>query len=81
MRHYTREYGPLALHEPVVTFYAYRWVVQEIADYTTRILFHNTDPAEDEHDWAELQPYLPVRHDDIAATVRRTMAIVDLVLQ
>ncbi|MGN6697541.1 MAG: phosphotransferase enzyme family protein [Thermomicrobiales bacterium] len=81
LRHYTREYGPLALHEPVVTFYAYRWVVQEIADYTTRILFHNTDPAEDEHDWTELQPYLPVRHGDIAATVRRAMAIADLFLQ
>jgi spectinomycin phosphotransferase len=81
LRHYAREYGPLALHEPLVAFYAYRWVVQEIADYTTRILFHNTDPAQDEHDWTELQSYLPVRHGDIAAAVQRTMAVAHMVLR
>jgi spectinomycin phosphotransferase len=81
LRPYAREYGPLALHEPVVAFYAYRWVGQEIADYTTRILFRNTDSAEDEHSWTELQPYLPVRHGDITASVRRTMATANLILR
>jgi Ser/Thr protein kinase RdoA (MazF antagonist) len=81
LRPYAREYGPLALHEPVVAFYAYRWVGQEIADYTTRILFRNTDSAEDEHSWTEPQPYLPVRHGDIPASVRRTMATANLILR
>ncbi len=61
----------IRLHPEVFAFYNYRWVVQEIADYTTRILFRNVDPAEDEHAWAQLQPYLPAYHAEIAAGIRQ----------
>jgi len=55
-------------------FYAWRWVAREIADYATRILLRNRDPAEDGHAWAELAPYLPVPCDEVERAVERTTA-------
>jgi spectinomycin phosphotransferase len=66
-----RHYGPVPLHEEAFAFYHLRWVVQEIADFTTRILERNVDVAEDEHAWAELTPYLPIRWGDLEAARRR----------
>jgi hypothetical protein len=70
--------GPVRLHRLLFAFYQYRWVVQEIADYTSRILFGEPEPEEAEHAWQELQPYLPIDHDGlgsgleaITATLRR----------
>jgi len=62
LRQYITTRPGVRLHERIFAFYIWRWTVQEIADYTTRILFTNTDPGEDEHAWTELQPYLPVPH-------------------
>lgn len=65
LRHYLALRDRVRLHAPIFAFYAWRWTFQEIADYATRILFHNTDPAEDEHAWTQLQPYLPIPHDSL----------------
>ncbi len=70
LRHYEAAGDRVRLHEGLFEFYLYRWTVQEIADYTTRILFENTDPGEDRHAWEELAPYLPIRHPDIQAELR-----------
>ncbi len=70
LRHYLAAAGPVRLHEMLFEFYVYRWALQEIADYTTRILFRNTDPREDEHAWTELAPYLPIPHADMHAGLR-----------
>ncbi len=76
LRHYVETYGQVRLHEEAFAFYLYRWVVQEIADYSTRILFRNVYPEEDEHAWSELALYLPTRHEDIDASLRRIMEVV-----
>lgn len=70
LRHYLAAYGEVQLHQELFELYSYRWVVQEIADYTTRILFDNTDPREDEHAWEELTPYLPIRRGELQAGLR-----------
>jgi Ser/Thr protein kinase RdoA (MazF antagonist) len=74
LRQYLAIHPQARLHADVFAFYHYRWTVQEIADYTTRILFRNVDPAEDEHAWAELQPYVPAPHADMASGVHRIEA-------
>ena len=76
LRQYLATYGLARLHPEVFAFYLYRRVAQEIADYSTRILFSNVDPAEDEHAWTELQPYLPADHAGIEAGVRRVEEVI-----
>ena len=65
LQQYVVARGPLALHVETFAFYFYRWSLQEIADYATRLLFQQLGPAEDAHAWAELQEYLPVQHAKI----------------
>jgi aminoglycoside phosphotransferase (APT) family kinase protein len=55
----------LELHREIFDFYFYRWSMQEIADYATRLLLQNLPPVEEEHAWTELQDYLPIRHEAI----------------
>lgn len=62
---YLAQSGPIRLHRLLFAFYLYRWAVQEIADYTVRIMRPETTPDEAEHAWTALQPYLPVPHADI----------------
>jgi len=76
---YVRARKQIRLHPEVFAFYFYRWTVQEIADYTTRILFHSLGEREDEHAWVELQPYLPVRHSQIAQGVQALRTVLELV--
>jgi aminoglycoside phosphotransferase (APT) family kinase protein len=76
---YVRARKQVRLHPEVFAFYAYRWTVQEIADYTTRILFHSLGEVEDEHAWEELQPYLPVRHRHIALGVQALRTVLERV--
>ncbi len=71
LRQYLTVNRQARLHAEVFAFYQYRWVMQEIADYTTRIMFRNVDSAEDEHAWAELQPYVPTNHADNRAGIRQ----------
>jgi spectinomycin phosphotransferase len=76
LRSYLATYGRLRLHGQLIRFYHFRWAAQEIADYSTRILFGKATEAEDEHAWEELQPYLPVRFVDIEAGVNDAAAAV-----
>lgn len=77
LQHYARIRPDCTLHHELFAFYFYRWTMQEIADYATRILFRQLGPAEDEHAWAELQAYLPIRHADIAEGVQRVQNLIE----
>jgi spectinomycin phosphotransferase len=44
---------PVRLSRMLFAFCVYRWVVQEIADYATRILCGEPEPDEAEHAWLE----------------------------
>lgn len=79
LRPYVRARKQTRLHPEVFAFYFYRWTVQEIADYTTRILFHSLGEVEDEHAWVELLPYLPVRHDHIAQGLQALRTVLELI--
>ena len=59
--------GPVRIHLDLFTFYAMRWVLQEIADYSSRLLLEPRDADGEAHAWQELQPYLPIPHAAIAA--------------
>lgn len=76
LRRYLAVRGPLRFHPRLFTFFAYRWAAQEIADYTTRLLFRNTCLEEDEHAWVELAPYLPIRHGEIEDGVREAETVI-----
>jgi spectinomycin phosphotransferase len=64
---YLERTGRVRLHQELFTFYLYRWVLQEIACYTSRILLESSAEQEQAHAWEELQPYLPVPHASIVA--------------
>ncbi len=81
LRPYVRVRTDVALHPEIFAFYFYRWTMQEIADYTARILFGDMGPVEDEHAWAELQPYLPIQHDSIALSVQALKEVLERVLE
>lgn len=76
LRSYLESSGPVRLHRTLFAFYFYRWVVQEIADYTARILTGPGDPDEEAHAWEELQPYLPTQHAALESGLNATMRIV-----
>ncbi len=78
--HYARLRPHLTLHREVFEFYFYRWCMQEIADYATRILFRQLGPTEDEHAWAELQDYLPIQHRGIAQGLQEVQRVINRVL-
>lgn len=69
LQQYAALRGPLALRAETFAFYFYRWALQEIADYATRLLFQQPGPEEEAHAWAELQDYLPMRHAGIAQSL------------
>ena len=71
LRQYLATNTGARLHSAVFALYWYTWITQEIATYTTRILFGTGDSTEAEHTWAELQPYVPTSHADIAAGIRQ----------
>lgn len=75
LRAYTAVTGAVRLHAPLFTFYSYRWALQEIADYTTR-LFSAGTVEEHDYAWGELQPYLPIRHTAIRMSVDETARII-----
>ena len=69
-----------ALNIDAFAFYAYRWVMQEIADYSTRLLFDDLGSAEDEYAWKELQNYLPIRHDPLAEGLEQIRQVIHEVM-
>lgn len=77
---YKRALGqPIHLHGEIFEFYFYRWVLQEIADYGSRILLKNVEGEELEHAWEELVQYVPIRRDGIRASVRNVRSIIQRV--
>ena len=44
------------------------------ANSDVTVVASNVDPAEDEHAWAELQPYVPAPHAAMAAAIRQIEA-------
>lgn len=80
LRRYASECPLETLNLDAFTFYAYRWSLQEIADYATRLLFGRLGAVEDEHAWAELQAYVPIRHAEIAESVQQIRKVVALIL-
>ncbi|MGH7866509.1 MAG: phosphotransferase family protein, partial [Candidatus Dormibacteraceae bacterium] len=68
---YQNARGRLLLRLDAFAFYFYRWTLQEIADYGTRLLFRTGAPSDAAHAWAQLQHYLPVRHESIAKELGR----------
>ncbi|MCB0081406.1 MAG: aminoglycoside phosphotransferase family protein, partial [Caldilineaceae bacterium] len=80
LRQYARRRPGLTLDADLFTFYFYRWCLQEIADYAPRILFEALGATEDAHAWDELQDYLPIRHESMAAGVQAVVAIMRRVL-
>ena len=79
LRQYAADFGRPRLHESVFAFYFYRWVLQEIADYTTRIL-RDTTAEEDQHAWSCLTPYLPIPHAEIKAGLRNVIGVIGKVV-
>jgi spectinomycin phosphotransferase len=74
---YLARTGPVQLHLDLFAFYSTRWVLQEIADYTSRLLLTPGDAEAQAHAWQELQPYLPVPYAALAAdhdAVQRALA-------
>jgi Ser/Thr protein kinase RdoA (MazF antagonist) len=64
---YTSVRKKCRLNLDVFTFYFYRWALQEVSDYGSRLLVGDFNAVEREHAWTELQKYLPIRHESIAA--------------
>jgi len=66
----------VSLHADIFGFYIYEWTLNEIRDYSTKILFKNKDTRQNEYDWESLQDYLPpdreLMEDGIAA-IRDTL--------
>ena len=81
LNQYARRQPNLSLHPKVFEFYFYRWCLQEVADYVTRLLFQQHNPIEDEHAWSELQDYLPIRHASIARGVSDVQEVINRVLK
>ena len=63
---YLARAGLVRLHLDLFAFYALRWVLQEIADYGSRLLLEPVDAEGQAHAWRELQPYLPIPHAALA---------------
>lgn len=75
LRRYLEVSGRVRLHRTLFAFYFYRWVAQEIADYTARLLFGSGDSDEEAHAWEELQPYLPAQRAEIESGVNAIMQV------
>ena len=66
----------VSLHADIFGFYIYEWTLNEIRDYSTKILYKNKDTQQNEYDWESLQDYLPPNRElmeDGIAAVRDTL--------
>ena len=71
----------VTLHADIFGFYIYEWVINEIRDYGTKILFKNNDARQNAYDWESLQDYLPPDRKSMEegiAAVRSTLGRYDL---
>ena len=67
------------LHPDLFQFYQYRWCLQEIADYTQRLISGTTSSVEADYALAELQAYLPLPHNKFAELDRRTTTLLQAI--
>ena len=75
-RYLTERQCDVSLHADIFGFYIYEWTLNEIRDYSTKILFKNKDTQQNEYDWESLQDYLPPNRElmeDGIAAVRGTL--------
>ena len=66
----------VCLHADILGFYIYEWTLNEIRDYSTKILFKNRDTQQNAYDWESLQDYLPPNRElmeDGIAAIRDTL--------
>ncbi len=59
----------ITLHPDIFGFYIYEWTLNEIRDYSTKILFKNSDTHQNTYDWESLQDYLPPDQEGMAAGI------------
>jgi thiamine kinase-like enzyme len=76
LKDYRRIRGSLSLSIDVFAFYFYRWALQEISDFGTRIFYERTNPREKQHAWNELQDYVPVPHNEISRHLTRINSVI-----
>ena len=56
----------MQLNPTAYAYYHYKWAIQEIADWCTRILFwKDTSDEEQRRCFDELKDYLPVRREEL----------------
>ena len=58
-RYLKERQNDVSLHADIFGFYIYEWTLNEIRDYSTKILFKNKDTKQNDYDWESLQDYLP----------------------
>ena len=66
----------VSLYADILGFYIYEWTLNEIRDYSTKILFKNKDTQQNQYDWESLQDYLPPNRElmeDGIAVIRDTL--------
>ena len=77
LERYIRErHTEVSLHADIFGFYIYEWTLNEIRDYSTKILFKNKDTQQNEYDWESLQDYLPPDRksmEDGIVAIQRTL--------
>jgi len=75
-RYLKERQNAVCLHADIFGFYIYEWTLNEIRDYSTKILFKNEDTQQNEYDWESLQDYLPPDREsmeDGIAAIRDTL--------
>jgi Ser/Thr protein kinase RdoA (MazF antagonist) len=79
LKTYASVQGKCRLNLDVFEFYFYRWVLQEVSDFGSRLLVDDLDELETDHAWNQLQNYLPIRHasigEDLSALRRDAVLI------
>ncbi len=72
---YEREFGPARLDSAVLGFYFYHRTLEDLTDWVARILYHNTDDAQDAKDLGGIIEYslpdLPRLEDRVAQITAR----------
>lgn len=66
----------VSLYADIFGFYIYEWTLNEIRDYSTKILFKNADTEQNDYDWESLRDYLPPDREsmeDGIVTIRDTL--------
>ncbi len=76
LKHYRRVRRTVKFSKSVFAFYYYRWALQEISDFSTRILFMKSGLLKKRHAWKELQPYVPVPNDSISRDLARIESVI-----